>query len=182
MERRSGTEMLGTTILALKDEGGLVIGGDGQVTFGDTILKATAKKVRRLGDGKVLAGFAGSTADSFALFERFEEKYKKGGGHFMKAAVDLAKEWRTDKALRQLQAMLVVGDAQNLLILTGNGDVVEPEGGLAAIGSGGAYALAAARALKKHSKLAPEDLVREALGIAADICIHTNHNFHIERL
>jgi ATP-dependent HslUV protease subunit HslV len=175
-------ELLGTTILALRDEAGLVIGGDGQVTFGDTVLKATARKVRRLGDGKVLGGFAGSTADSFALFERFEEKYKKNGAHFLKAAVDLAKEWRTDKALRQLQAMLLVGDAENLLILTGNGDVVEPEGGLAAIGSGGNFALAAARALKKHSSLKGEDLVREALTVAADLCIHTNHNFHIERL
>lgn len=172
----------GTTILAVRDDDGLVMGGDGQVTFGDTVLKTGACKVRRLGDGKVLAGFAGSTADSFALFERFEEKLKKGGGHFTKAAVDLAKEWRMDKSLRQLQALLLVGDAKNLLLLTGNGDVVEPEEGIAAIGSGGGYALAAARALRKHSSLKGEDLVRASLEVAASICIYTNSSFHIERL
>ena len=176
-------EMKSTTILALLDERGLVIGGDGQVTYGNTVLKGSARKVRRLGDGSVLAGFAGSTADSFALFERFEERYKKNGGHFLKAAVDLAKDWRTDKALRALEALLLVGTSTQLLMITGNGDVVEPEDGLAAIGSGGPFALAAARALRKHAPgLAGEELVREALGIAGDICIYTNHNIHVESL
>jgi ATP-dependent HslUV protease subunit HslV len=174
--------MEGTTILAVRDETGLVIGGDGQVTYGDTVLKAGAKKIRRLGGGRVLAGFAGSTADSFALIERFEGKLKSTGSNLTRAAVELAKDWRTDKALRQLQAMLIVGDAQTLLMVTGNGDVVEPEDGVAAIGSGGAYALAAAKALKAHTALGAEAVVRAALGVAASICIYTNDRFTVERI
>ncbi len=174
--------MDGTTILAVRDDTGLVIGGDGQVTHGDTILKAGAVKIRRLGGGRILAGFAGSTADSFALIERFEGKLKSTGSNLTRAAVELAKDWRTDKALRQLQALLIVGDAETLLMLTGNGDVVEPEDGIAAIGSGGPYALSAAKALKAHTELDAEAVVRAALGIAASICIYTNDRFTVERI
>ncbi len=174
--------MEGTTILAVRDDTGLVIGGDGQVTYGDTVLKAGATKIRRLAGGRVLAGFAGSTADSFALVERFEGKLKATGGNLTRAAVELAKDWRTDKALRQLQALLIVGDATTLLMLTGNGDVVEPEDGVAAIGSGGSYALAAAKALRGHTELDSEAVVRAALGIAASICIYTNDRFTVERI
>jgi ATP-dependent HslUV protease subunit HslV len=174
--------MHGTTILAVRDGRGLVIGGDGQVTHGATVLKATAVKVRRLGGGKVLAGFAGSTADAFALFERFEGRLKDAGGNLVRAAVDLAKEWRMDKALRQLEAVLLVGDADALLMITGTGDVVEPEDGVAAIGSGGPYALAAARALRKHTALDAEAVVREALAVAASICVYTNDHVTVERI
>ena len=174
--------MDGTTILAVRDDQGLVMGGDGQVTHGDTVLKSSAVKVRRLGGGKVLAGFAGSTADAFALFERFESKLKDTGGHLVRAAVELAKDWRTDKSLRQLQAMLLVGDPKTLLMITGGGDVVEPEDGVAAIGSGGTYALAAAKALRAHTALPADRVVREALAIAASICIYTNTHFTIERI
>jgi ATP-dependent HslUV protease, peptidase subunit HslV len=174
--------MKGTTILAVRDKTGLVIGGDGQVTHGDTVLKAGAKKIRRLAGGQILAGFAGSTADSFALIERFEGKLKSTGGNLTRAAVELAKDWRTDKALRQLQALLIVGDVETLLMLTGNGDVVEPEDGVAAIGSGGPYALSAAKALKAHTELDAEAVVRASLDIAASICIYTNDRFIVERL
>ncbi|MBM4371026.1 MAG: ATP-dependent protease subunit HslV [Deltaproteobacteria bacterium] len=174
--------MEGTTILAIRDATGLVLGGDGQVTHGDTILKAAAKKIRRLGGGRVLAGFAGSTADSFALFERFEDKLKSTGGNLTRAAVELAKDWRTDRSLRQLQALLIVGDPDALLMLTGGGDVVEPEDGIAAIGSGGAYALAAAKALRAHTELDAEAVVRASLAVAASICIYTNDHFTVERI
>jgi len=174
--------MKGTTILAVRDAAGLVIGGDGQVTHGDTVLKAGAVKIRRLSGGRVLAGFAGSTADSFALIERFEGKLKSTAGNLTRAAVELAKDWRMDKALRQLQALLIVGDADTLLMLTGGGDVVEPEDGIAAIGSGGPYALAAAKALRAHSDLDAEAVVREALAVAASICIYTNDRFTVERI
>ena len=174
--------MEGTTILAVRDDTGLVIGGDGQVTYGDTVLKAGATKIRRLGGGRILAGFAGSTADSFALIERFEGKLKSTGGNLTRAAVELAKDWRTDKALRQLQALLIVGDAETLLMLTGNGDVVEPEDGVAAIGSGGPYALSAAKALRAHTEMDAEAVVNAALRVAASICIYTNDRFTVERI
>jgi ATP-dependent HslUV protease, peptidase subunit HslV len=174
--------MKGTTVLAIKTETGLVIGGDGQVTYGNMVLKAGANKVRRLAGGRVLAGFAGSTADAFALFERFEGKLKDANYNLTRAAVELAKDWRGDKVLRQLEAVIVVGDKETLLMLTGNGDVVEPEDGVTAIGSGGPYALAAAKALMKHSTLPTEEIVTEALHIAASICIYTNDNLHVERL
>jgi len=156
--------------------------GDGQVTFGDTVLKSTARKVRLLHDGRVLAGFAGSTADAFSLFERFEAKLKDYSGNLMRAAVELAKEWRTDRALRRLEAMLLVANAKDLLLITGNGDVVEPEEGIAAIGSGGPYAVAAARALARHTELAAGEITVAAMDIAANLCIYTNDSFITEEL
>ena len=172
----------GTTIVSVRRENQVVIGGDGQVTLGNTIMKANARKVRRLYKNQVIAGFAGATADAFTLFERFEAKLEQHSGHLTRAAVELAKDWRTDRILRRLEAMLIVADASATLIITGSGDVLEPEQGLGAIGSGGAYAQAAARALLEHTELAPEQIVREALGIASDICIYTNRNFTIETL
>jgi len=156
--------------------------GDGQVTFGDTVLKHSARKVRRLHDDKVVAGFAGSTADAFALFERFETKLKDFSGNLMRAAVELAKQWRTDKVLRTLQAMLLVADRERLLLISGNGDIVEPEEGIAAIGSGGPYAVAAARALAKHTTLSVRELAVGAMDIAAQLCIYTNQEFCVETL
>jgi ATP-dependent HslUV protease subunit HslV len=158
------------------------MGGDGQVTLGNIVIKATARKIRRLYQERILAGFAGGTADAFTLFERFESKLEKHQGHLVRSAVELAKDWRTDRILRRLEAMLAVADRTSTLIITGAGDVLEPELGIAAIGSGGAYAQSAARALLEHSDLDPEAIVRESIGIAADICIYTNRNILIETL
>lgn len=158
------------------------MGGDGQVTLGNIVIKSTARKIRRLYQERILAGFAGGTADAFTLFERFESKLEKHQGHLVRSAVELAKDWRTDRILRRLEAMLAVADRTSTLIITGAGDVLEPEQGIAAIGSGGAYAQSAARALLEHSNLDPEAIVRESIGIAADICIYTNRNILIETL
>ncbi len=170
----------GTTILGVKKDGRTVIAGDGQVSLGNTVIKPNAKKVRRLGaDGAVIGGFAGATADAFTLFERLEGKLEKHNGQLLRAAVELAKDWRMDKYLRNLEAMMIVADAEVMLILTGNGDVLEPEGGVAAIGSGGNYALAAARALAEYEP-DPEVLARRAMGIAAEVCVFTNDRLTIE--
>ena len=172
----------GTTILGVKKGGRTVIAGDGQVSMGNTIMKPNAKKVRRLGpDGAVIGGFAGATADAFTLFERLEKKLEQYNGQLMRAAVELAKDWRTDKYLRNLEAMMIVADAEVLLILTGNGDVLEPEGGIAAIGSGGNYALAAAKALAEYEP-DPDKLARRAMGIAAEVCVFTNDRLTIETI
>ncbi len=172
----------GTTILSVRRNDKVVIGGDGQVSLGQTIMKGNARKVRRLHGGKVIAGFAGGTADAFTLFERFEAQLERHQGQLVRAAVELAKAWRTDRALRRLEALLAVADATSSLIISGNGDVIEPEDSLIAIGSGGPYAQAAARALLTHSDLPARTIVESALGIAADICIYTNHNRTIEEL
>ncbi len=172
----------GTTIIALKHSGGTVMAGDGQVTLEHITLKSTAKKVRRLYHDKVLAGFAGATADAFTLFERFESKLEAFGGNLLRAAVELAKEWRTDKILRRLEALLVVTDGEKLLLLTGGGDVIEPDDDVVAIGSGGPYALAAARALIRHTQLSPKEIVEEAMRIAAELCIYTNENIIVEEI
>ncbi len=171
-----------TTILGMHVHGQTAMGGDGQVTFDDTIMKHTAQKVRRLADGTVLAGFAGAAADAFALFERFEMKLEDLNGSLPRAAVELAKDWRMDKYLRRLEALLAVVDANHALIISGNGDVIEPDDGIVAIGSGAPYAVAAARALIAHSKLNAEQLTRTALEIAADICVYTNKDITIEVL
>ena len=170
-----------TTILAVRRDGAIVLGGDGQVTLGNTVMKGNARKVRRLSNDKVLAGFAGGTADAFTLFERFEGKIEKYG-NLTRAAIELAKDWRADRYLRRLEALLLVGDPQNLFIISGNGDVIEPEHAAAAIGSGGPYAQAAARALTENTELDARTIVERALGIAADICIYTNRNLVIEEL
>lgn len=172
----------GTTILSVRRKDKVVIGGDGQVSLGNTIMKGNARKVRRLHHGKVLAGFAGGTADAFTLFELFEGQLDKHQGHLVRAAVELAKAWRTERALRRLEALLAVADKSTSLIITGNGDVIEPEDNLIAIGSGGPYAQAAARALLDNTELSARDIVEKSLGIAADICIYTNHNRTIEEL
>ena len=175
--------MHATTIVAVKKGTKVAVAGDGQVTFGqNTIMKHTARKVRRLHQGKVIAGFAGSVADAFTLFEKFEGKLEEYHGNLMRAAVELAKEWRTDKYLRALEAMLIVANQENLLVLSGNGEVIEPDEGVTAIGSGGPYALAAARALAKHTSLAPGEIAREALSLAADICVYTNNNIVVEEI
>lgn len=172
-----------TTIVAVRYQGHTAIAGDGQVTFGqNTIMKHNAKKVRRLYQGKILAGFAGSVADAFTLFAKFESKLEEYNGNMMRAAVELAKDWRTDKVLRRLEALLIVADAEHLLIISGNGEVIEPDDGVTAIGSGGAYALAAARALVKHSSLSASQIAREALEIASNICIYTNDHIMVEEL
>jgi ATP-dependent HslUV protease subunit HslV len=172
----------GTTIVSVRRGQQVALGGDGQVTLGNTVMKANARKVRRLYHNQVLAGFAGATADAFTLFERFEGQLEKHGGHLVRAAVELAKDWRTDRTLRRLEALLAVADKNTSLIITGNGDVLEPEHGLIAIGSGGEFARAAALSLLRHSELDAESIVRESLGIAADICIYTNSHFTIETL
>ncbi|KAB2314651.1 ATP-dependent protease subunit HslV [Betaproteobacteria bacterium SCN2] len=172
----------GTTILSVRRGDQVALGGDGQVTLGSIVIKSTARKIRRLYQDRVLAGFAGATADAFTLFERFEAKLEKHQGHLVRAAVDLTKDWRTDRVLRRLEAMLAVADSTSTLILTGNGDVLEPEQGIAAIGSGGAYAQAAASALLNHSELSARDIVAESLKIAGSICIYTNQNHVIETL
>jgi ATP-dependent HslUV protease, peptidase subunit HslV len=184
-EKRVGAildQFRGTTILSVRDGNQVVIGGDGQVSQGNTVMKANARKVRRLYKDKVIAGFAGGTADAFTLFERFEGKLEMHQGHLVRAAVELAKDWRTDKMLRRLEALLVVADEHASLIITGNGDVIEPEDGLMAIGSGGPYAQAAARALMENTKLSPLKIVEKGLNIAADICVFTNQNLTIEKL
>jgi ATP-dependent HslUV protease subunit HslV len=170
----------GTTILSVRRGQRVALGGDGQVTLGNIVVKATARKVRRLYQNRILAGFAGGTADAFTLFERFEAKLEKHQGNLLRSAVELAKDWRTDRMLRRLEAMLAVADPDNSLIITGNGDVLEPEQGIVAIGSGGAYAQAAARALLENSELPPEDIVKKALTIAGDLCIYTNQSHTIE--
>ena len=172
----------GTTILSVRRGNKVCLGGDGQVTLGNIVIKGTAKKVRRLYKNRIIAGFAGGTADAFTLFERFEEKLEKYQGHLMRSAVELAKDWRTDRALRRLEAMLAVCDENHSLIITGNGDVLEPEHGIVAIGSGGAYAQSAARALLDNTDLAPDEIVKKALTIAAELCIYTNANFTLETL
>jgi ATP-dependent HslUV protease subunit HslV len=172
----------GTTILSLRKAGEVVIAGDGQVSFGNTVMKSNARKVRRLGKGDVIAGFAGATADAFALFERLEAKLEQHTGQLSRACVELAKDWRTDRYLRRLEAMMAVADKTTSLVLTGTGDVLEPEEGLIGIGSGGPYALAAARALIDIDGLSAEAIARKAMGIAADICIYTNRNITLERL
>lgn len=170
----------GTTILSVRRNGNVAVGGDGQVTMGDTVMKGNARKVRRLYNNQVLAGFAGGTADAFTLFERFEGKLEKYSGNLTRAAVELAKDWRTDKMLRTLEALLVVADRETSLVISGNGDVIEPENNIMAIGSGGAYAEAAARALVDNTELNAHDVVEKSLNIAADICIYTNRNLTIE--
>jgi ATP-dependent HslUV protease subunit HslV len=172
----------GTTVVTARRGRQVALGADGQVTFGQTVLKANARKVRTLHDGRVLAGFAGSTADAFTLFERFEGKLKSSNGQLLRAAVELAKDWRTDRFLRRLEAMLIVADRDSTLVLSGNGDVIEPEEGLTAIGSGGPMALAAARALTRHTTLGPRAVVEHALGIAAELCIYTNDRIVVEEL
>lgn len=176
-------EMHATTILAVKRDGKVAMAGDGQVTLGQSmVMKHTARKVRRLHDGKVLAGFAGSTADAFTLFELFEAKLKEHRGNVQRAAVELAKDWRKDKYLRRLEAMLLLADKNSLLVLSGTGDVIEPDDNVAAIGSGGPYALSAARALQRHSDLDAEATVRAAMEIASEICVFTNSNIIVETL
>ena len=170
-----------TTILAVRRNGAIALGGDGQVTLGNTVMKANARKVRRLSNGKVVAGFAGGTADAFTLFERFEGKLEKFG-NLTRAAIELAKDWRSDRYLRRLEALLLVGDPDSLFVISGNGDVIEPEYDLAAIGSGGPYAQAAARALIESTELPARTVVERALGLAADLCIYTNRNIIIEEL
>ena len=171
----------GTTILCVRKNDSVVIAGDGQVTFGNTVLKSNARKVRRLGNGSIIAGFAGATADAFTLFERLEEKIEKFSGQLTRACVELAKDWRTDRYLRKLEAMMIVADKETTLVLTGNGDVLEPQHGVIGIGSGGSFAQAAALALI-DTEISAEDIVKKAMDIAADICIYTNHNIVMEKL
>ncbi len=171
-----------TTILALRHQGGVAIGGDGQVTLGNVVMKSDAHKIRKLNQGKVLVGFAGASADAFALLERFEAKLKDFQGNVPRAATELAKDWRMDRNLRRLEAMMVALDRDNLLMVSGTGDVIQPTDGVAAIGSGGPYALAAARALQTHSSLSAAQIVRAALEIAGDLCIYTNRNIEVEEL
>ncbi len=178
----SRPELRATTVLAVRKQGTTALGGDGQVTLGDTVMKATAQKVRALKDGKILAGFAGAVADAFALFEKLEEKLERYPGNLTRACVELAKDWRTDRYLRRLNALLVVADARQLLLLSGEGDVIEPDDEIVAIGSGGSYALAAARALKANSDLSAPEIVRKALEIAGDICIYTNQQITVLEL
>ena len=176
-------EFHSTTIVAVKKDGKVALAGDGQVTFGNaTVMKSTARKVRRLYHDKIVAGFAGSVADAFTLFEKFEEKLESTHGHLQRAAVALAKEWRTDKILRRLEALLLVADKDMILLLSGNGEVIEPDGDIAAIGSGGFYALAAARALIAHTDMTATEIAKESLSIAADICVFTNQNIIVEEL
>jgi ATP-dependent HslUV protease subunit HslV len=174
--------MHGTTVLCVRKDSKVVLIADGQVTMGDHVMKHTARKTRRLYNDKVIAGFAGSTADAITLFERFESKLQEHSGNLQKSAVELAKEWRKDRALRHLEALLIVADSKSTFILSGNGDVIEPDDGIVSIGSGGSYALAAARALTKHSKLNAKDLAMEAMRIASEICIYTNANFTVEEI
>ena len=171
-----------TTILAIKRDKQVAIAGDGQVSLGNTVMKSRARKIRTMNEGKVLAGFAGSTADAFTLFEKFEGKLKEFSGNLMRAAVELAKDWRTDRILRRLEALLIVADSENLFTISGNGDVIEPDDGICAIGSGGMYALAAARALKINTSLTAKDIAEKSLAIASDICIYTNGNITVEVL
>ena len=178
----SNIEFHGTTIVSVRRGNSVALGGDGQVTLGNMVVKATARKIRRLHHDRILAGFAGATADAFTLFERFEGKLEKHSGHLTRAAVELAKDWRQDRILRRLEAMLAVADQTASLIITGNGDVLEPEHGIVAIGSGGGFAQAAARALTQHSELSAREIVSESLKVAGEICIYTNQNHVIEEL
>jgi ATP-dependent HslUV protease subunit HslV len=179
---KSGTTFNGTTILCVRKNGKVALGGDGQVTLGQTVMKHNARKIRTMYDGKVLAGFAGATADAFTLFEKFESKIESYSGNLTRAAVELAKDWRTDKILRRLEALLIVTDREHSLIISGNGDVIEPEEGIAAIGSGGPYAQAAATALFRHTDLEPAEIVKEAMKIASRICIYTNETVVVEEI
>jgi ATP-dependent HslUV protease subunit HslV len=179
---REVEQFRGTTICSVRRGNLVVMGGDGQVTLGNTVMKANARKVRRLYKDKVIAGFAGATADAFTLFERFEGKLEKHSGHLVRSAVELAKDWRTDRSLRRLEALLAIADKDDSLLISGTGDVIQPEHGLIAIGSGGPFAQAAALALIKNTELDAEAITRQALGIAADICIYTNSNLTIETL
>ena len=181
-ESASSIQLHGTTILCVRKGKEVVIAGDGQVTLGHTVMKSTANKIRRLAGGEIISGFAGSTADAFTLFERLEAKLEKHPTQLLRASVELAKDWRTDKFLRRLEAMMIVANKEITLILTGNGDVIEPEDGIATIGSGGNYALAAARALYGQKDMNAEKIVRKAMSIAAEICIHTNGNITLERI
>jgi ATP-dependent HslUV protease subunit HslV len=175
-------ELRATTVLAVKRQGKIALGGDGQVTLGDTVMKGTAQKVRTLKDGKILAGFAGAVADAFSLFEKLEEKLERYPGNLTRACVELAKDWRTDRYLRRLNALLIVADRDRLFLVSGEGDVIEPDDEIVAIGSGGSFALAAARALKAHSDLSAPDIVRRALEIAGEICIYTNQQISVLEL
>ena len=181
MERKN-QPMHGTTVLCVRKDNHVVVAADGQVTMGEGVVKHNAKKVRRLFSDKILAGFAGSTADALSLFTRFENKLQEFHGNLPRAAVELAKEWRTDRSLRHLEALLIVADTKGTFLLSGNGDVIEPDDGICAIGSGGPYALSAARALAKHTKMGAKEIAQEAMRIASDICIYTNEHFTIEEL
>lgn len=174
--------MHGTTVLCVRRDSKVVMAGDGQVTMGDTVVKHNARKIRRLFDDKVLAGFAGSTADSLSLFSRFETKLQEHHGNLARAAVELAKDWRTDRLLRHLEALLVIADGKQTLLISGNGDVIEPDDGICAIGSGGAYALVAARAMAKHTKMGAKEIALEAMRLASEVCIYTNDHFAFEEL
>ena len=180
--KRKKNKIISTTVLCVKHKDSVVIGADGQVSLGNTALKHTAKKIRRLYNNKVLAGFAGSTSDAFSLFQRFEGKLEEYNGNISRAAIEMSRDWRTDKILRRLEAMLIVANEERLFILSGSGDVIEPDEDILAIGSGGPFAQAAATALKRHSDLDAREIVEKALGIAADICIYTNKKFTIEVL
>ena len=182
MNKKRYPQIHGTTILGILHNKRAALGGDGQVTFGNTVMKQNSKKVRRLYNDKILAGFAGAAADAFTLFEKFEEKLERYGGNITKSAVELAKEWRTDRYLRRLEAMLAVMDTKNALIISGTGDIVEPDDQILAIGSGGSYALAAARALKSTADFSAEEIVVKSMEIAANICIYTNNNINVETL
>lgn len=171
-----------TTILAVRKDGALALGGDGQVTMGDTVMKSSAQKVRKIREGRILTGFAGSVADAFTLFEKFEEKLERYTGNLARAAVELAKDWRSDRMLRRLEALLAVADREHMFLISGTGDVIEPDDQIIAIGSGGAYALAAARALKEHSDLSAAEIVRRGLEIAGEICVYTNQRITVLEL
>ena len=181
VDKSQNFQLHGTTIVSVRKKNNVVVAGDGQVTLGDTVMKANARKVRVLADGNVITGFAGATADAFTLFERLESKLEKFSNKLMRACVEMAKDWRTDRYLRRLEAMMIVADKETSLILSGNGDVLEPKDGIMAIGSGGNYALAAARALY-DSKLSAEDIAKKSLEIASDLCIYTNNNITIEKI
>jgi ATP-dependent HslUV protease, peptidase subunit HslV len=180
--RAMGYDIHGTTICAVKKDGRIAIAGDGQVTLDNTIMKAHARKVRRLYDDKILMGFAGSVADAQALSDKFESKVKEAHGNLKRAVIEFAKEWRTDRILRRLEALMIVGNEEYLLVLSGNGEVIEPDEGIAAIGSGGPFAAAAARALARNTSLSPREIVEQALNIAAEICVYTNHNITVDEL
>ena len=181
-DHKNPSQIYSTTILSVRKDGKVAIGGDGQVSFGPSVLKTNAKKIRKLGDGSIIAGFAGATADAFTLFERLEEKLEQYPTQLTRACVELAKDWRTDKYLRKLEAMLIVIDKDVTLILTGNGDVLEPQDGIAGIGSGGNFALSAAKALIDVKGLSAEEIVKKSMKIAGDLCVYTNHNLIIETL
>jgi ATP-dependent HslUV protease subunit HslV len=182
LEHKNPSQIYGTTILSVRKNGKVAIAGDGQVSLGSTILKSNAKKIRKLGDGSIIGGFAGATADAFTLFERLETKLEQYPGQLMRACVELAKDWRTDKYLRRLEAMMIVVDKNISLVLTGNGDVLEPEDGISGIGSGGNFALAAARALVNFEELSAEEIVKRSMKIAGELCVYTNFNVIIETL